>query len=178
MIQHRLIILFVVGIWISTIAAAVADDPLTRAERREHITQCRDLLKESLRRIEQEDSDSALALLEAARECDPKNPDVYYHAARVLLRKSDTLEAISQLSFGVEKAPLSTRLRLLLSRLLIARRAVGEAEEHIDRVLAIKPREGEALYLKGLIHMANGDSTGALEIWQNALENSLTQIPH
>ena len=146
-----------------------------RLERRSQIRQCRALLKESLRAIDGGEYDSALVSLGEALKCDPKNPNVFYHTARVLLIENDTTGATDTLAAGIRKAPLSSRLKLLQARLKVARSELTEAGELIDGVLAIKPNEGEALYLKGLVSLEQGDSTGAVTAWRQALDVSLAK---
>ena len=49
------------------------------------------------------------------------------------------------------------------------------ALELLNAVLAIKPKEGEALYLKGLALSHQGDTTQAVELYQKALDISLSK---
>ena len=81
------------------------------------------------------------------------------------------------LTDGVRVAPLSSRLKILLGRLELLGGNVERASELTEGVLAIKPREGEALYLLGLIQLAEGDTTEAMDSWHRALEVSLVGRP-
>ena len=69
------------------------------------------------------------------------------------------------------------RLKIALGRLEFTRGHIEQAAELTDGVLAIKPREGEALYLRGLIRLAEGDTTEALDAWRSSLEVSLEARP-
>ena len=77
--------------------------------------------------------------------------------------------AAVMLETGVEEAPLSSRLKLLLARLRLAEGRMDAAGGLVDDVLSVKPREEEALYLKGLIALERGDTTRAIDSWQKAL---------
>jgi uncharacterized protein HemY len=155
-------------------AGGQTDDDTARKEaRRAQIRQCRAILQETLRQFETGDYDSARVLLLDARKCDPKNPDVFFHSARVALHFGDTTKATSLLHDGIAAAPLSSRLKLYLARLRLAAGAAAAADSLVSQVLAIKPREGEALYLKGEVLLYQGDSTQALDYWQRAVERGL-----
>jgi len=69
----------------------------------------------------------------------------------------------------VERAPFSTRLKLLLARLQIDAGRAAEAGALLDGVLEIRPRDGEVLYVRGLAYLAMGDSLGALSAWRTSL---------
>ena len=80
------------------------------------------------------------------------------------------------LAKGIEKSPLSSRLKLLLARSMIAEEQLAEASELIDAVLAIKPKEGEALFLKGIVFLAQGDTLKAIQNWEDALGFRLESV--
>jgi len=137
--------------------------------RREALRRCRALLKETIEEIDAGNYQTAMAKIDSVILCDPKNADAYFHRGRILIRQKDTTSAVSALEKGVEMAPLSTRNRLLLARLKLDLNAPDEALEQIDKVLAVKPRESEALYLKGMVFLAKSDTTAALEILEKSL---------
>jgi len=153
-------------------AGGQTDDD-ARLDRQAQIQQCRALLKQSLVFADTGDNDSALVLLAEALKCDPKNPDVFFHTGRLRLHTGDTTDATAVLQEGVAKAPLSTRLKLLLARVRIAAGAHEEAAELVKSVLAVKPREGEAHYLSGLIALAQADTVQAVDAWHRALQIAL-----
>lgn len=148
-----------------------------RAKRREDIKQCRLYLKDAIEKMKQADNDSALIYLDLATECDPKNPDVFYHKGRLFLWRADTTRAADTLADGVRIAPLSSRLKILLGRVELSRGNTDRASELVSEVLAIKPREGEALYVQGLVQLAGGDTAAAMESWQRSLEVSMAGRP-
>ncbi len=143
------------------------------ADRREVIRRGRLMLKEAVRQIRSGELDSASTNLESILAEDPKNADAFYHAARVLVRRGDTTAAVARLEDGVRAAPLSSRLKLFLARLRIAAGDLDGAGELVGKVLAIKPREAEALYLKGWILVERGDTAGAADAWHEALRFTL-----
>jgi len=140
--------------------------------RREALRRCRDLLKNTIYEIDAGNYNAALADIDSVILCDPKNPDAYFHRGRILIRQNDTTSAVSALEKGVEVAPLSTRNRLLLARLKLNLNAPDEALKQVENVLAIKPRESEALYLKGIALLAKSDTTAAIEIMGKALDTN------
>ncbi|MEE9553579.1 MAG: tetratricopeptide repeat protein [candidate division Zixibacteria bacterium] len=142
-------------------------------DRKALIKLCRGYLKNARTQMDSGNYDIASAYLDSVFQCDSKNPDAFYYKARILASLGDTTGVIDLLSDGVVKAPRSSRLKLILARYLISRGSPNDAVEHIDNVLAIKPREGEALYLKGQISQARGDTTAAVELYQKALDVSL-----
>jgi len=140
--------------------------------RREALRRCRDLLKDTIDEIDAGNYNAALADIDSVILCDPKNADAYFHRGRILIRQNDTTSAVSALEKGVEMAPLSTRNRLLLARLKIGLNAPDDALEQIENVLTIKPRESEALYLKGIALLVKSDTTAAIEIMEKALDTN------
>jgi cytochrome c-type biogenesis protein CcmH/NrfG len=64
-------------------------------------------------------------------------------------------------------------VRILLARLCIAHGQPEAASQALDEVLAIKPNEAEAFYLKGRLLLAQSDTTQALDALQRALEIQL-----
>ncbi len=152
---------------------AATDDVDSAADRRERVREVRALLKESIRLIAGEEFDSALVTLEGVKGLDPKNADARYHRARVLTRRGDFPGAMESLAEGIVAAPFSSRLKLFLARLKIETGAPDEALNLVESVLAIKPREVEALYLKGLIFAERGELDDALKVWGIALDLKL-----
>lgn len=138
------------------------------SDRKAILKLCRNLLKNAVTQMDSGNYDAALANLDSVFQCDPGNPDAFYYKALILGWRSDSASVMETLSEGTEKAPLSTRLKLMLARYLISRGSLDEAAVQIDMVLAIKPKEGEALFLKGLILEKQDDTNGALEMYRNA----------
>ena len=151
-------------------AIATAQDDGEREARREQLRQSRALLSEAVDAIESGDNESAAVKLRSLLERDPENPDAHYHLARVLIAQGDTAEARTVLEAGAEKAPLSTRIKLMLARLQIADGSPAEAAVLLDGILTLRPHDGETLYLRGLAHLAVGDSLAAVEAWRTSLE--------
>lgn len=137
--------------------------------------QCRDLLRQAHQHIDGGDLESALSALDSVLLCDERNPDAYYHKSRVHLLHSDTTLAIQALEKGMELAPLSTRLKLLAVRLYYAREMYDDAAKLLDAVLAIKPREGEAIYLRGVSLLHAGDTVAAIDAFARAIDIGLSR---
>ena len=156
--------LFVVG------ADAVAQSNGDREARREQVRRSRALLAEAVAAIDAGEFEAATVNLRTVLEGDPRNADAHYHLGRTLLAQGDTTGARAMLVEGTEKAPLSTRMKLLLARLQLAEGSPEEAAALLDGVLVIRPKDGESLYLRGLAYLAVGDSLAALEAWRTSLE--------
>ena len=114
--------------------------------------------------------DSVMVALDQVRELSPDNPDAFYYEVLTHLALADTARALEVLNVGVERAPLSSRLKLLLARLLLADGKIDDAERVLDTLLRFKPRDPETLYLTGLVGLERGDTTRTLDSWQSALE--------
>jgi predicted Zn-dependent protease len=140
-----------------------------REQRREQLRQSRALLGDAGDLFAAGAYDSAGVRLRVVLENDQANPDAHYLLGRVLLAQGDTAAAVTITEQGVGRAPLSTRLKLLLARLQIEAGRADEAGRLLDEVLALCPRDGEVLYLRGLAHFASGDSLAALAAWRSSL---------
>lgn len=162
---------FLIGIISAPAARSQTEAPLS--ERQMTIKMCRDLLREAVAQMDSSNYDKAVVYLDSVFQCDPANPDAFYFKAMILGWKADTAGVMKLLETGIEKAPISTRLKVLLARYLISRGFYDGAFDQIENVLAIKPRDGEALYLKGIILQARNDTTGAVEIYKKALDISI-----
>ena len=119
------------------------------------------------------ESDTALARLESVLTEDPANPDAFYFIGLIKLSEADTSGAEVALAEGVRLAPLSRRLKLLLARVWVEAGKTIEAEELVGEVMFLRPRDVDALYIKGLIALARSDSTTAIELWDTALSEEL-----
>jgi tetratricopeptide (TPR) repeat protein len=155
-------------------SSAFAQSDLDKAAKKAALKRCRSLLRETVKEVEAGNYSEALVLLDSVLICDDDNPDGYYHKGRIHYLQGDTAKAVSFLSTGVEKAPKSTRLKLLLAKIEIERTNFDTASALVDSVLAIKPRESQALYLKGLYYLSQGDTTQAIDVMGRALDYSLS----
>jgi len=136
--------------------------------RRERIKQSRLLLKSAVKFINAAEYDSASVMLDSILTLDAKNPDAFYYQANIRLYLRDSAGAVEILTRAIEQAPLSTRLKLLLSRLKLKSGAFQEAANLLDSILAIKSRQGEALYLRGIAHLKLADTSKAIDMLQQA----------
>ena len=145
-----------------------------RMERRAQVSA---LLKKSRGELAAGQYQSALASLLEAKGIDPNNQDAYYLTAVAHLALKDTLQARAVLTEGAEKAPLSSRIKLLLARVHLHSAEYDEAEQLLSAVFRFKPNNEEAMYLSGLVSLARGDTTRTLEVWQAALDRLQAKEP-
>lgn len=130
-------------------------------------------LKQAIKEAKSEQYPEALASLDSVLAIDEKNADAFYYKSLVFVHSGDTAAATEVLVEGTSKAPFSARIKLLLARLYLVDGKTDQAVQLIDTVLAIKPRLGEALYLKGMASAILSDSAAAVEALAKALEITL-----
>lgn len=140
-----------------------------KISRKEIIKQNRLLMKESIKLIDNNKLDSAVIFLDSILSLDKKNPDAHYYKGFIFLEKGDTITAMTVLTDGISKSPMSTRLKILSSKILLNQGDYTEAGILLDKILAIKPKENEALYLKGVSLLEANDTVAAIEKFQKAL---------
>jgi tetratricopeptide (TPR) repeat protein len=168
-VKRKLLILISL-LLILILSGSAFSQELSKEEKRARKKEVRTLLKNSVKFTDDGKLDSALIMLDSLLVLDPKNPDAFYKKGWILAQQSDSVNAIIVLEEGVEKAPMSTRLRLLLVRLKIGTGDVEGAVPHLDYILKIKPNEGETLYLKGLTLLEQNDSAKAVEAFLKAMD--------
>ena len=144
-------------------------------DEREARQRCRDRLKTAVQACAEGRPAEALPVLDEVLGCDPDSPDAFYWQGRAHLALGDTAAAAGALTEGTAAAPLSSQLKLLLARVRLGQGRSEEAAALAGTVLAVKPREGEALYLRGLARLAAGDTTAALADWSLSLDAALRE---
>ncbi len=164
-----LIIVLVTGLQVSVVDVTAQDDKYARQR------ECRRLLKDALALMQGGQYPEALEIIDSVLAVDPGHADGYYYRGLTRLHSGDSAGARQALTEGTKVAPMSSRIKLLLARLQLAVGDAAAAEALVDAVLMIKPREGEALYLRGLIEMDRGDTTAAVETFGQALEYGLAK---
>jgi len=142
-------------------------------DRKAVIQRSRSLLAEATQAFAQGQADTALARLEEVITLDANNPDAYYFLGLIKLSHADTSGAETVLVEGARIAPLSRRIKLLLARVRIEAGKIDEAEEIVNDVMTLRPRDIDCHYLKGLIALARADTSGAIGIWESALNEHL-----
>lgn len=155
----------IAGILVLAAAGSVAQD----AELLKSRKVCRQLLKQVREHFEADRPDSAAHYAARAMDCDPSQPDSYWYLAHAQLALGDPVEARRVISLGVERAPLSQRLALQKARFCLEDGEFETAQALVDRVLVLPRNRGEALYLRGQLELAQGDSLAAIESWHDAL---------
>ncbi len=169
------ILLFCAAIASLLLVSGIAFGQTGELSKAERIKKSRSLLRYAVECIRNDSSESALQALDSILAIDQKNPDAYYYKGLIHLHNGDSTLAVEELSTGAIVAPLASRTKLLLARIYLASGNVSEARILIDGVLAIKPSEGEALYLKGLSLLAVQDTAAALDKLEQAIEVGLSK---
>ena len=145
----------------------------TSADRKEVILHSRAVMAEAHTVFARGQADSALAMLDDVIRQDAANPDAYYLKGLIKLSCADTAGAEASLVEGTRVAPLSRRIKLLLARVRIEAGKIDEAEEIVNGVMALRPKDFDCRYLQGLIALARADTTEAITIWESTLAEKL-----
>lgn len=143
------------------------------ADRKAVVQRSRALLTEAREAMAMGQPDTALVRLESILEEDPANPDAFYFIGLIKLSYADTSGAQEALVEGVGLAPMSRRLKLMLARVWVELGKTDEADDLVSQVMVLRPLDVDALYIKGLIALADSDSTAAVEFWDKALSEEL-----
>ena len=144
-------------------------------EKRRKRTEVRRLHRLIKTNYESQQYDVALARIDSLLTNDPKNADAFYYKGRIHATIGDTTAAETTLTGGAEAAPRSARIKTYLGRLYFLQDRPAEAIEVLDKVLAIKPKESPALYLKGQSLLLVGDTAAGLEALEAALQIQLAK---
>lgn len=155
------------------LTSVVVPDDSAAGSSRNRIMVTRDLLRAATAGFDSGKYEDALAVLDSILVVDSANPDAYFLKGKIMLAQGDSAGAINVLSEAVQKAPRSTRVKLLLSRIYLKQ---GEAESSValtKEVLSIKPMDGEASYLHGWGLLLSGDTAQAVELFEAALLSNL-----
>ena len=151
------------------------DSDLTKKEKRKLTREARVMYKSAVNHFGASEYDSAKTLVDSVLKIDKSNPDAYFYAGRINLIKGDTTAAVGILDQGIIASPRSSRLKILMAKLKLATGDVPLALELSEAVLAFKPREAEALYVKGMCLLAQGDSLTAVDILEQATEIAISK---
>lgn len=146
----------------------------TKEEKRAIRKASREVLKSIVALYEKEQYNDITPLVDSLLKIDPNNSDGYFYKGLVLAKSSDTSGALATLEEGIVKSPLSSRLKITAARLYIQKNDLEKASKHLDDVLRYKPHEAETLYLEGLVQLQKADTVKALDFFENALKNSLS----
>lgn len=168
LLRYYILILFVI-----LLAVNITSQELTQEEKRTQKKEIRRLLKDCVSQYNLEDYNTVDIIADSILILENDNADALYYKSLSYYNKGDTAAAVEYLRHGVEISPLSSRLKILLSRIYLTKNNTVEAIGVIDGVLAIKPNLSEALYLKGLALLAQNDSTQAVVFFKQALENHI-----
>jgi Tfp pilus assembly protein PilF len=173
--QRLSLVLAVALIWALSLPLMAQTDAGSGVDKFAKMKQVRKYLKQAVDGLDIGDIDKAMVYLDSAFLLDDSNADAHYFKALALMQTGDTASASETLTAGISMAPMSSRLKLLMAQIHLAAAELEQAKALVDAVLAIKPRQGEALYLKGLVLLGQGDTTLALESFQKATEIGLAK---
>lgn len=165
---NLLIVLF-----ISIFAVTSVVGQMTKEEKRAKKKASREILKQVIVSIDEEKYVESISLIDSLLLLDPKNADGFYFKGLSLAKTNDTSTALVALEEGIIKAPLSSRLKILTSRLYLNQGKLDQALAHLESILKFKPKEPETLYLCGEIYLQKADTVLALEYFENALQYKL-----
>ena len=169
------LVLAVALVWAWSLPLVAQTDAGAGEDKYAKAKQVRKYLKQAVRELDAGDTEQALVCLDSVFLLDDSNADAHYYKALAFAHSGDTASARETLTAGVSKAPMSSKLKLFMAQFHLAASEIEQARSMVDAVLAIKPREGEALYLKGLVLLGQGDTTQALELLQKAAEIGLAK---
>ena len=117
-------------------------------------------------------AERADAILGAALEIDPGNPDLWIDRAQALAARSAYWDAIDDLNRAIDLAPGRAEAHAFRAS---ANRYVGNldlAADDIERALALAPSDPGALLERGNIRKLKGDPAGARADWLRVLVES------
>ena len=171
--QRIFVVIAIVLVWALSQPLVAQTDAGAGDDKYARMKQVRNYLKQAVEGLDSGDNEKTMACLDSVFQLDDDNADAYYYQALAFVHSGDTASARETLVAGASKAPMSSQLRLFMAQIHLAAAEIEQAGSMVDAVLAIKPREGEALYLKGLVLLGQGDTTLALESLQKAAEIGL-----
>lgn len=145
----------------------------TGRSSRNHLQETRVLLRAAHTDFNDGKFGDALVLLDSILIIDAKQADAYYLKAKIILHQGDSAAAAGILEEATQSAPRSTRIKLLLTRVYLNQGLWEKPLVLTDEVLAIKPGNGEAEYLKGWGLLISGDTQKALDLFESALTTAL-----
>lgn len=112
----------------------------------------------------EESIDRARDRLVAAQEAHPDDLRLYTVLSQLENKAGRPEEAIEALRRGQEQAPQRAEMAWLLADLLISNGRLDEAQQYIDKLRELKTTSRYVDYLRGRIHLANGDPLQAVEL--------------
>lgn len=118
----------------------------------------------------------ALEHLNRAFEIDPNEPDANYELGKIARQKGDLQQALNHFSVVVEqndKHALSEIWREIGATYLAAN-MLAEAREALEKYVERRNADAEGLYHLGKVLKAQGETTRAREMFQQAIESANT----
>lgn len=112
---------------------------------------------------------AALDRAEKALQANPNYPDVYTLHAEVLLTRTNTAEAESELRHAIELDPNYGPAYLALANLYVTTKKNDQALRELNQMLVSKPGDVSALTLIGMIQNQQGDFDGARATYEKLL---------
>jgi tetratricopeptide (TPR) repeat protein len=121
--------------------------------------------------------EEALKDLETIRGLHSTDPDVLELKARAWSQLQKYEEADQALSALIKDKPRDADLLSLLAEVKLERSEPSDAEQLVDRALALKPSFARALYVRGLTLEAQGDKDRAKDNYLEALRSDAHFAP-
>lgn len=112
--------------------------------------------------------------LEVAKEClkiSENNPLSYLVFGDVMAGKQDLVAAASAYQKAMSMAPGVFECHLKLGQVYVQMGYLDEAEKQLSKALTLSPNNPDALYWKGKLLCAKGDTASARRVFQKALEH-------
>lgn len=115
------------------------------------------------------DDENALPCFEEAARLSPDDTLVWLNLGSVLRHLDRLGEAEAAYRKGIQHAPGSIDLRYHLGLTLLTKGNMEEAIEECNRVLAVQPAHGRALWCRGVCHERRGETAEAEKTFRQAI---------
>jgi tetratricopeptide (TPR) repeat protein len=119
----------------------------------------------------------ALAAMERAVSLDPKSPKVHLLLAEANRMQHKFAEEESEYKQVIELEPQNIDARLALATAYCQTAQYDDGLRQLDAILAIRPQDPEANYLKAEILMSRRGETAALPFLKNAMQANKAILP-
>ncbi|MFQ5651711.1 MAG: tetratricopeptide repeat protein [bacterium] len=122
--------------------------------------------------VKSKDVEKAGHLLQQIKTQDPKNYQIHYFHATVLLKTGQTGAAIASLKEALRLQPKSVRAAQLLVQCLLIKRDLEAARQVVERAIEQEPGLPTLLSLKGLVLQLAGEDLAACELLDDSLRTA------
>ena len=116
------------------------------------------------------DTDRAEQLMTSALSKLPGDNDLLIDRALVRAEGRHYQGAVDDLSLVLKSTPRRADIYLYRAEAYQALNQLDQAMADTEHVLTLKPKDGEALVLRGTLHALSGDTTGARLDWRDVIQ--------